>query len=239
MWADERLYYPLHARPYTPAHHFPRGNNDPDFRTKPQLAVALARHAQEAGVMFRAVAADCAYGDNDALRTELRAAGLPFVLALRPHRGSWASGRDARTPTDAAGVLPWGGSARPGVWTPVVRRFRDGHTTLWWAAEARLGGWGPDERTRLVVATTDPIVFDPQRDNQPLVLGALGTDRLVAAIPDGAGQDGAGGTAGTTRRDSRGRRRHPHRPSPDGTCSWLYQRCWSNRYGSVPGPPDA
>jgi SRSO17 transposase len=156
VWADERLYYPLHARPYTPAHHFPRGNNDPDFRTKPQLAVALARRAQDAGVAFRAVAADCAYGDNDALRTELRAAGLPFVLALRPHRGSWASGRDARTPTDAAGVLPWGGSARPGVWTPVVRRFRDGHTTLWWAAEARLGGWGPDERTRLVVATTDP-----------------------------------------------------------------------------------
>uniref|UniRef100_UPI003872FC71 IS701 family transposase n=1 Tax=Streptomyces halobius TaxID=2879846 RepID=UPI003872FC71 len=24
-WADERVYYPLHAVPYTPAHHFPKG----------------------------------------------------------------------------------------------------------------------------------------------------------------------------------------------------------------------
>nr|WP_280882279.1 transposase [Streptomyces pseudovenezuelae] len=24
-WADERVYYPVHARLYTPAHHFPQG----------------------------------------------------------------------------------------------------------------------------------------------------------------------------------------------------------------------
>lgn len=34
LWADERLYYPLHAVPYTPAHHFERGHGDPGFRTK-------------------------------------------------------------------------------------------------------------------------------------------------------------------------------------------------------------
>jgi SRSO17 transposase len=28
-WDDERLYYPLHAVPYTPAHHLPGGKNDP------------------------------------------------------------------------------------------------------------------------------------------------------------------------------------------------------------------
>lgn len=28
-WADENLYYPLHAVPYTPAHHFPAGKKDP------------------------------------------------------------------------------------------------------------------------------------------------------------------------------------------------------------------
>ncbi|MFJ2008612.1 transposase [Streptomyces chartreusis] len=28
-WADERVYYPLHAVPYTPAHHFPRGKSEP------------------------------------------------------------------------------------------------------------------------------------------------------------------------------------------------------------------
>jgi hypothetical protein len=38
----------------------------------------------------------------------------------------------------------------------VTRRFRDGHTETWWAADARLGSWGPDRQVRLVVATTGP-----------------------------------------------------------------------------------
>ena len=41
LWADERIYYPLHLRPYTPATRLPKGRADPDFRTKPQLAVEL------------------------------------------------------------------------------------------------------------------------------------------------------------------------------------------------------
>ncbi|WP_369394544.1 hypothetical protein AB5J72_48735 [Streptomyces sp. CG1] len=44
----------------------------------------------------------------------------------------------------------------PGVWAPVERHFRDGHTETWWAADARLSGYGPDSPCRLVVATTDP-----------------------------------------------------------------------------------
>ncbi len=35
------------------------------------------------------------------------------------------------------------------------------------------------------------VQFDLQHDNRPVVLGALGPDRLVAAVPDGAGQDRA------------------------------------------------
>jgi hypothetical protein len=38
----------------------------------------------------------------------------------------------------------------------VERHFRDGHTETWWAADARLGGYGPDSPCRLIVATTDP-----------------------------------------------------------------------------------
>ena len=37
-----------------------------------------------------------------------------------------------------------------------MRTFRDGHAETWWAADARLGGWGPDGVRRLVVATADP-----------------------------------------------------------------------------------
>lgn len=34
VWTDGRVYYPLHATPYTPAHHFTRSRADPAFRTK-------------------------------------------------------------------------------------------------------------------------------------------------------------------------------------------------------------
>jgi SRSO17 transposase len=156
LWADDRVYYPLHAQPYTPAHHFPRGKGDPGFRTTLQIAVDLAGRAQTAGVAFRAVVADCAYGDQDSFRGALARAGLPFVLALKPHRGTWAYGPDAHTPVDAAHELAWDGPDDPGDWTALPRTFRDGHTATWWAAEAHLGWWGPDGTTRLVVATTDP-----------------------------------------------------------------------------------
>jgi len=155
-WADEHVYYPLHAQPYTPAHHFPKGKADPAFRTKLQIGSALATQARQVGVVFQAVAAEGAYGDHDAFRAELHVARLPFVMALKPHRGSWAYGPEAYTPVDAARALPWNGPEDPGCWIAVTRHFRDGHTSTWWAAEAHLGWWGPDGTTRLVVATTDP-----------------------------------------------------------------------------------
>jgi len=92
VWADERLYYPVHAVPYTPARHFAKGKGDPGFRTKLAIGADLAVKAREAGFTFRAVAADSAYGDQDGFRAELAEAGLPFVMALKPRRGTWAYG---------------------------------------------------------------------------------------------------------------------------------------------------
>src|SRR6266550_1003797 len=142
VWADERVYYPVHAVPYTPARHFAKGKGDPGFRTKLAIGADLAAKARAAGFVFRAVAADSAYGDQDGFRGELAEAGLPFVMALRPHRGTWARDADAHTPVDAARALAWDGPDDPGDWHPVTRTFRDGHTETWWAAEATLGGWG-------------------------------------------------------------------------------------------------
>jgi DDE superfamily endonuclease len=156
VWADERVYYPVHAVPYTPAKHFAKGKNDPAFRTKLAIGAALAIRAREAGFAFRAVCADSAYGDQDGFRAELSEAGLPFVMALKPRRGTWAYGDDAHTPVDAARELAWGGPEDPGDWTAVTRTFRDGHAETWWAADARLGWWGPDDIRRLVVVTADP-----------------------------------------------------------------------------------
>jgi SRSO17 transposase len=156
VWADERVYYPLHAQPYTPASHFAKGRKDPGFRTKLRIATDLVAQAQAAGVVFRAIVADSFYGEDDDLRAKLRQSGCGFVLALKPSRGTWQYGADAYTPKDAARAVPWGGPQDPGGWTKVQRVFRDGHTETWWAVDASLGWWGPDGHTRLVVATTDP-----------------------------------------------------------------------------------
>jgi hypothetical protein len=156
LWADERVYWPVHVVPYTPASRLPGKERDPLFRTKPQLAVELVDAAREAGIGFRAVVADCAYGDNPGFTDALVAAKVPFVLALKPRKGTWAPADQAHTPTEAAAELGWCGPSRPGQWRRIQRRFRDGHTETWWAADAQLGGWGPDRRLRLVVATTDP-----------------------------------------------------------------------------------
>ena len=97
VWANERLYYPVHAMPYTPAKHFAKGKNDPGFRTKLAIGADLAIRARDAGFVFRAVVADSAYGDQDGFRGELAEAGLPFVMALKPRHGTGPTAR-TRTP---------------------------------------------------------------------------------------------------------------------------------------------
>jgi hypothetical protein len=158
LWADERVYWPAHVTPYTPASRLPKGKTDPGFRTKPQLAVELVDAARQAGIGFRAVVADCFYGDNAGFTEALGAARVAFVLAVRPRKGVWAPAEQAHTPREAAAQLAWTSPEQPGDWIRVQRRFRDGHAETWWAADARLpaAGWGPDRRLRLVVATTDP-----------------------------------------------------------------------------------
>jgi SRSO17 transposase len=156
LWTDERCYWPVHAVPYTPASRLAAGERDPGFKTKPQLAVELVHAAREAGIGFRAVVADCFYGDNPGFTDALTTAKVPFVLALKPRKGTWAPADAAHTPVEAASELGWRSPSRPGRWRRVPRRFRDGHAETWWAADAELGGWGPERRLRLVVATTDP-----------------------------------------------------------------------------------
>src|SRR5207249_264394 len=126
-----------------PAMQFAKGKGDPTFHTKLGNGAVLAVRSQAAGFAFRAVAADSAYGDQDGFRGELAEAGLPFVMALKPRRGTWAYGADAHTPVDAARELDWGGPADPGDWHPVTRAFRGGRTQTWFPADATLGAWRP------------------------------------------------------------------------------------------------
>lgn len=150
LWADARVYYPLHVEPYTPAHWFEGGKQDVAFRTKPQIALALVERARALGIPFRAVVADSAYGDNGALEDALTNADIPHVLA---HRGSvsrgWAPADVSHSFEEAIGDL------RAGAWTKIPRRFRDGHTETWWAAELTFLCYGPHRTLRAIVVTTD------------------------------------------------------------------------------------
>jgi SRSO17 transposase len=161
VWADESVYYPLHIEPYEPAERLPRGKTDPTFRTKPNIGVELVDRAREAHIPFRAVVADSVYGESpNYFEGELWKTGVPYVLSLRPHKGRWDEEEAAHTPEEAARRLEWNGPEDPREWRAILRRFRDGHEELWWAAEVKtLVGYGPEESVRLVAVTTDPATL--------------------------------------------------------------------------------
>jgi SRSO17 transposase len=111
VWADERLYYPVHAVPYTPARHFAKGKSDPGFRTKLAIGADLAVRARAAGFVFpgggrgqrlrrpgrvprRAVRGRAAVRDG--------AQAAPRDLGLRPGR-AYPGGRGPRGALGRAG----------------------------------------------------------------------------------------------------------------------------------------
>lgn len=156
LWADEGLYYPLHVEPYTQAHHFTRGKADPQFRTKRQIAAALVGRAVAAGIPCRAVVADSFYGEDEALRQEVRTRGLGYVFALQPSHGWWHRAGTIGSLAAAVAAALWDGPEDPGAWVAVERCFRDGHTETWWVLEVVAGPYGPEKPQRALVATTNP-----------------------------------------------------------------------------------
>ncbi len=159
LWADERVYYPVDFEPYTPAHHFAKGKQDPQFRTKLKLAVELVRRAVQAHIPFRAVVADSFYGEDYGVKQGLRALGVGYVLALKPSHSWWHPIRAIGSLQEAARAGRWKSAQRPGKWVKVTRTFRDGSKEDWWALEVVTGPYGPDKPERVVIATTDPLTL--------------------------------------------------------------------------------
>jgi len=162
LWADEQVYYPLHVKPYAPAHHFAKGKADPAFRTKLALALELVDAAVTAKIPFRAVVADCFYGEDEELKRGLRARELGYVLALKPSHAWWHPVETIGSLAEVAKTAGWTDAATPGKWVRVIRRFRDGHTEDWWALEITAGPYGGERVQRAVVVTTDPTLL-PER----------------------------------------------------------------------------
>jgi hypothetical protein len=157
LWADEGVYWPVNFEPYTPAHHFEGGKEDPKFRTKLKIAKELVERTLEEGIPFRAVVADSFYGEDEDLKWALRELKVGYVLALKPSH-SWLhrEGEEIGALWEAALAAEWEGPGSSGAWVKVERRFRDGHQEEWWVLEVDVGPYGPQRAHRAVVATTDP-----------------------------------------------------------------------------------
>src|SRR5215216_3670932 len=158
LLADEKIYWPVNFEPYTPAHHFRGGKEDPEFRTKLKIASRLVEQATEEGVPFRAVVADSFYGEDEGFKQSLSELGVGYVVALKPSHAWWHKMGEIGSPWEAAVAAGegWEDEKRPGEWLKVVRSFRDGHEEAWWALEVDVGPYGPQRERRAVVATTDP-----------------------------------------------------------------------------------
>ncbi len=159
LWVDERVYYPLEVEPYTPAHHFEDGKTDPRFRTKPQIALRLVERAVEMGIPFKAVVGDILYGEHRKFKEGLEDRHIPYVVALKPSHAWWHPVEEVGWVEGVAQAAYWNGPDDPGEWIELVRRFRDGHTEVWWALEAECRAFSAEKDRRLVVASTDPATL--------------------------------------------------------------------------------
>ena len=175
VYADERLYYPLEVEPYAPAHQFKGGKPDPQFRTKPQIALELVERAEEMGIPFRAVVGDILYGMHLEFRRGLENRHIPYVLAVKPSY-SWflPSGGGRQSVQQPAREANWYGEDDPGEWVAIRLTFRDGHTKTWWAFEPKRWPFEAGRQRRLVVATTaPPRCRIPPRSICSLICGSL------------------------------------------------------------------
>jgi SRSO17 transposase len=162
LWTDERVYYPLAVEPYTPERWFAAGKADSAFRTKPQIALELVDQAMTRDCPFRAVVADCLYGEHHGFTRGLVQRGVPYVVALKPSHAWWAPVEAIGAVWEVAAHGGWASPQQSGAWVPVERTFRDGHLTTWWAMEGNAGPYGPQWGRRLVIATPDPTTLpDP------------------------------------------------------------------------------
>jgi hypothetical protein len=133
------------------------------------------------------VVADRLYGEHPEFKRTMWRADVPYVLAVKPSQVVWKPTPEPASPWavlwEAVDRLRWtvhNDTAPPGAWTPVVRRFHDGHEETWWALDLRLGSYAPEYPTRLVVATSDPRLL-PQASTWYLVtnLPVPGTSRAA------------------------------------------------------------
>src|SRR5215210_4353045 len=102
LLADEKIYWPVNLKPYTPAHHFEGGKEDGAFRTKLKIAAQLVGPSVEEGIPFRAVVADSFYGKDEDFKQSLSELGVSYAMALKPSHAWWHKVGEIGSPWEAA-----------------------------------------------------------------------------------------------------------------------------------------
>src|ERR1035437_6347684 len=161
QWTDGAWSVPLGVRPYWPASRLPLGKKDPRFRTKPELAWELIEEARALGIPFRLVVADCLYGEHLTLEARLWREHIPYVMAIRPSRGTWQLVEDETNPP---AFTPHETALRHPLdqWQRTVRRDSHGQDLVRSVAELALPpDYGPDRPVRLIAASENPAHLTP------------------------------------------------------------------------------
>lgn len=140
---------------------------------------ALARQAAASEVAFRAVVADCAYGDHTCFRAGLSDACLPFVMALKRGHGTWqckdafrpGSPREEHTAAGLTGVVRLYAQSQPACWSRAIRAVR-GWLTLWATLQRYWQAWPtkprpPNSEPCSAPSAPADLLISTARSNQP------------------------------------------------------------------------
>lgn len=125
---------------------------DVEFRTKPELALAMIRRALRDNLPRGLVLADAAYGNSSVFRAALRAEGLDYAVGIESTTKVWPVGETRRGQPKSAREL----ALALGIRSYRKVTWRDGsNKPLWsWFASCRVvpchdDGTAPDEREEL------------------------------------------------------------------------------------------
>ena len=146
------------------------------FATKPELAVAMLRHAWRLGVPMRWVTGDEVYGEASALRDAVADSGRWYVLAVRVHGSVWRARPEVAVPAwQGRGRKPskervLNGSVRPVRIPALVASWPDSHWQRLNVAAGEKGARIYDWACQRVVENQDQM---PGRDVWLLVRRSL------------------------------------------------------------------
>jgi SRSO17 transposase len=103
---DRRLYLPKEWCADTERRREAKVPDEVEFRTKPQQAAEMLKHAWEAGVPMRWVTGDEVYGDAPALRDLVTETRRWYVLAVSSHTPVWTERPQVEEPTPGSKGRP-------------------------------------------------------------------------------------------------------------------------------------